>query len=202
MPAKNMRLRKLWCGVIAMTSIMLVLVICHHWVNPWLAFDRNAILHGQIWRLATCHFVHLNLNHFLLDGSGFLLVTLVFQDVLSARLLAIWALVSAPLCGLLLLLDPGLHGYVGLSGILHGWLVIGLVIGFRTAPVLHSIALVLVAAKLLYEHTSLYNAGYLDGLIHGPVYPTAHLYGALVGLLIGLASLMLRHRNWLTPPLP
>jgi rhomboid family GlyGly-CTERM serine protease len=189
--AKDPRLAR-W--VFGLFAIMLVLALAHSWVNPWLAYDRNAVLDGQLWRLLTCHFVHLNLNHFLLDGSGFLLVWWVFQDVLTRRLLAWWLGISAPICGLLLLADPGLQGYVGLSGLLHGWLVIALLAGWRTAPWLHSLALLLVAGKLAYEQSRFYDADYLGNLIHGSVYASAHLDGALTGLGI---MLLLGGWRWL-----
>lgn len=174
---------------IGMSLVMLLLAYFHQQVNPLLAYQREAILDGQLWRLFTAHFVHLNLNHFLLDAAGFLLVCWIFDDVLNSKLLAIWALVSAPLSSLLFLFDGQLHGYVGISGILHGWLVIALIRGLRTNPWLHGIALTLVAAKLAYEQSPFYDAGYLADLIHGQVYATAHLCGALIGVLIGLASL-------------
>ena len=186
--AKDPRLAR-W--VFGLFVLMLALALAHQWVNPWLAYDREAILNGQLWRLLSCHFVHLNLNHFLLDGSGFLLIWWIFQDVLTRKLLWLWLGVSAPVCGLLLLLDPNLHGYVGLSGILHGWLVIALLLGWRSAPLLHSAALLLVTGKLIYEQTGFYDADYLGHLIHGSVYPLAHLYGALTGLgLVILLSLV------------
>ena len=35
----------------------------------WLAFDRQAILAGQVWRLWSGHLVHYSLHHALLDSS-------------------------------------------------------------------------------------------------------------------------------------
>lgn len=178
--------------VIGLSLLMLVLAICHDSVNPWLGYDRLAVLDGQVWRLLTCHFVHLNLNHFLLDDAGFLLVWWIFRDVLTRRLLWWWLAISTPVCGLVLLADSSLYGYVGLSGILHGWLVIALVAGWRTSPLLHGGMLAALAAKLLYEQTPAYDIGYLAHLIHGNVYPLAHLEGALAGLCIALVLCVCR----------
>lgn len=178
--------------VVGLSLLMLLLAICHDSVNPWLGYDREAVLDGQLWRLLTCHFVHLNLNHFLLDDAGFLLVWWIFRDVLTRRLLWWWLAVSTPVCGLVLLADSSLYGYVGLSGILHGWLVIALVAGWRTSPLLHGGMLTALVAKLLYEQTPFYNAHYLDHLINGYVYPLAHLEGALTGLCIALVLCLCR----------
>lgn len=186
--------RLLWASVIGLSLAMLLLAIFHQQVNPQLAYHRQAVLAGQWWRLISCHFVYLNLDHYLLDGAGFLLITYIFRDLLTARLLWIWLAISAPICGLLLLLDPTLVGYVGLSGILHGWLVIALLLGIREMPFLHTVALLAIAAKLIYEQSPGYDAYYLDSVIAAPVYPNAHLYGALIGLAIGLVCLWLQQR--------
>lgn len=180
---------------LALTAVMLLLALGHEQVNPWLAYNREAVMNGQLWRLISAHFVHLNLNHFLLDGAGFVLVSWFFHDVLNNRILLLWLAISAPVCGVLLLLDSQLTGYVGLSGILHGWLVIALVLGFRTGPFLHGLALLILTAKLIHEQTPFYDAGYLADTINGEVYALAHLAGALVGLLIAAGLLLHQHRQ-------
>lgn len=182
--------QKLWVYTLTLTCIMLVIAVFPQSLDPLLAYRRDAVLNGQLWRLVSCHFVHLNSYHFLLDGAGFLLITFIFQDLLTPRHLITWLLVSAPLCGLMLLLDPHLYSYVGLSGILHGWLVLALIVGFRDAPKLHAAILAAIVIKLIYEQTSLYNADYLNQLINGYVYPLAHLYGAVIGLALGLYFLL------------
>lgn len=173
------------CAVLALIMLLLALFDAH--ILPYLAYDREAVLKGQLWRLVTAHFVHLNFNHFLLDSAGFVLVSWFFRDVLNTKLLLLWLGISAPLCGALLTLDSQLTGYVGLSGILHGWLVIALVVGFRTAPLLHSLAIAVITIKLVYEQTAFYDAHYLADTIGGYVYALAHLYGAVIGLFIALA---------------
>lgn len=179
---------KLTFWVLGTFFVMLVLAIFHQQVNPWLAYIRPDVLNGQVWRLVTCHFVHLNLNHFLLDGSGFLLVWWIFRDVLTRQLFWLWAGISAPLCGLMLLLDSSLYSYVGISGILHGWLIIALLAGWKQNKLLHTLALVVVATKLVYEQSPFYNDEYLNGLIHGQVYATAHLDGSVIaiGIMAGV----------------
>src|SRR5699024_7309259 len=92
---------------------------------------------------------------------------------------------GAPLTGLaLLLLDPKLDWYLGLSGLLQGLLVMCLLLGWRGHPRLHSLVLALVAARLIWEQTPGYDSHYLRDWIDGPVYVNAHLSGALGGVLL------------------
>ena len=89
-------------------------------------------------------------------------------------------------------LNPSLDWYVGLSGVLHGLLVAGLVAGYRESPGENLLLLVLIAAKLGYEQW----LGPLPGsesTAGGPVVVNAHLYGALAGAACA-AALRIRVR--------
>lgn len=150
-----------------------------------LRYDRAAIADGEIWRLLTGHIAHLNPAHLLLNLAGLLLVWLLVGGRFS-RLewcLVIAATIAVIDCGFWFL-DPGLGWYVGLSGLLHGLLLAGLVRGFRDAPG-ESIALgLLVILKIAYEQL----AGPLPGSeasAGGPVIVNAHLYGAVGGVIAG-----------------
>ena len=154
-----------------------------------LRLDRPRVLEGELWRLFTGHLVHLGWGHLAMNLAGLALVWLLVGAALSpgrwATVLAVCALGT----GLGLALDPRLHWYVGLSGVLHGLLAAGAVAalrgpGRREAMVL----LALLAAKLAWEQAR----GALPGsaaLAGGPVLVDAHLYGAVWG---GLAGWLLR----------
>ncbi|MEM9492678.1 MAG: rhombosortase, partial [Myxococcota bacterium] len=91
------------------------------------------------------------------------------------------------------LLVPGLTWYVGLSGVLHGLLIAGLICGWRQAPGESGALGVVVAAKLAWEQFG----GALPGsalTAGGPVIVDAHLFGAAGGLVAGaiLAVMTLR----------
>lgn len=79
-----------------MVILMVVLGLAHAWVNPWLGFDRGAIEQGQIWRLLTCHLVHLNHWHMLLNLAGLVLCGYFFTDLLDRARFWSWLL----FCGL------------------------------------------------------------------------------------------------------
>jgi rhomboid family GlyGly-CTERM serine protease len=83
---------------------------------------------------------------------------------------------------------PDLTWYVGLSGLLHGLLVAGLVASLMRPAARHVesfVLAILIVLKLAYEQW----AGALPGsagVAGGAVIVDAHLYGAIGGLVAGL----------------
>lgn len=182
--------------ILALALVLVVLGLAGDWVNPWLRYDRDAIAAGQVWRLISCHLVHLNAWHMAMNLSGFVLCWFFFTDLLTRRVLWLWFGASSVLVGLAFwLLDPQLERYVGLSGVLHGFLVMCLVAGLRGNPVLHTIVLGIVAARLVWEQLPGYDIDYLRAWIAGSVYVNAHLYGSLVGAVLGVGLLAISGRK-------
>ena len=180
--------------ILVLALVLVVLGLAHEWVNPWLNYDRAAVLDGQIWRLVTAHLVHLNAWHMAMNLTGLLLCWFFFTDLFTRRLLWLWLGVSAPVVGAAFVgLDPELTRYVGLSGLLHGLLVLLLVLGWRGNPVLHTVVLAVVAGRLFWEQRPDYDTEYLQAFIDGSVYVNAHLYGALTGLALAAAVLIQRY---------
>jgi rhomboid family GlyGly-CTERM serine protease len=186
--------------VFALAGCLLVLGLAHEWVNPWLRYDRDAIEAGQVWRLVTCHLVHLNLWHMAMNLAGLLLCWFFFTDLMTRRFLWTWLGVSAPAVGLLLFsLDPELGRYVGLSGLLHGLLLMLLIAGWRGNPVLHSVILFVIGGRMVWEQLPGYDTAYLQDLIQGRVYVNAHLYGGLTGLALSPFFVPRRRRTLRAP---
>src|SRR6185369_4054684 len=50
-----------------------------------LRYDRMAIAAGEWWRLITAHFVHIDLEHTLLNVMGFVLMWAIFARDFSPR---------------------------------------------------------------------------------------------------------------------
>lgn len=155
-----------------------------------LCYQRQAMAGGAWWRAFSGHFVHLNLNHALLNSTGALLIAVVLRDEVRA---ADWWRISlaAPFVISLGLWyrQPELVSYVGFSGVLHGLLYFGVLRLMPSAPGLALTVLALLAGRQVWEQTAAYNPDYLRGLIHGRVMPDAHLFGALTGSVFGLWSL-------------
>jgi len=157
-----------------------------------LRYERSAIQAGEVWRLITGNLVHLGWEHLLLNLTGLILIWLLFGQLLSLRQWLIVIAVSCLAVGLgLLLFDPELDWYVGLSGMLHGLFVTGILINLRKGYKLEWLLLLVIIAKLAWEqiHGSMPGTTEIAG---GVVIVNAHLYGAISGIATGL---LLTHKR-------
>ena len=151
-----------------------------------LRFDRIAIDHGQWWRFLGAHFVHLSLAHTLVNVLGLATLALLCPQRLPWTLAlrrVLWLGLGIGLC--LYHLAPAVTDYVGLSGVLHGLFVLGLVPPALRADRYALAALAVLVAKLVAEHV--WGASTAEGaLIGGHVVTQAHLYGAVLALAYGI----------------
>jgi rhomboid family GlyGly-CTERM serine protease len=150
-----------------------------------LRYERDAVAAGQLWRLFTAHFVHLDAGHALLNAAGLVLLWALF-----ARSWRPWQGLIATLASMLAIalgfwfLEPGLRWYVGASGVLLCLCAGGGVAMLRDGDRAGIVAAALLAAKLAWEHWH----GPLP-LEEGPVVTASHLYGAIGGALAGVVFL-------------
>jgi membrane associated rhomboid family serine protease len=79
-------------------------------------------------------------------------------------------------------LNPELYWYVGMSGLLHGLLVAGIVTRLSKIDAETAILLLLLVGKITWEQFSGPVPG-SESTSGGPVIVDAHLYGALGGAL-------------------
>lgn len=152
-----------------------------------LAWDREALSGGQLWRFVSGHLVHLGWSHLALNLAGLALISWIVGRAYSWRGWLYVGLVSIVFMGAgFWFLDPELEWYVGLSGLLHGLLAAGLVAGVVRRETESVVLAVLVLGKLLWEQL----AGPLPGsesASGGAVIVNAHLYGAVGGVLAALS---------------
>ncbi len=155
-----------------------------------LRYDRNLIREGEIWRVVSAHFTHLTWSHLLMNLAGFALVFVFFGNLLNTLNWACFTFFSAILISLVLYLsNPNLIWYVGLSGVLHGLLVLGGLYDYKVRRWESIFFLSIIFTKLLWEQ--IYGA--LPGsedTAGGPVLVDAHFYGAL-SAVIWFTGLML-----------
>jgi rhomboid family GlyGly-CTERM serine protease len=176
-------------GAVALVLLFVALALWPQSVAI-LGYQRVAIAHGQLWRVFSGHFVHLNLAHALLNSTGTLMLAFFMRRDITARdwwtvtLLAPFVISFG-----LWFKQPQLMGYVGFSGVLHGLLYFSIIRVWPKMPVTASLALLLLAGRQIWEQTSAYDPAYLRSLIGGLVMPDAHLFGALTGSALGLWSL-------------
>lgn len=150
-----------------------------------LRYDRPALATGEWWRLLTAHFVHLNLEHAVLNSLGFALLWALFMRDYTPRQWAMIVLASlVAIDAGLWFREPGVVWYVGASGVLHGAMAAGAWAHLRRGEFDGWILATFLVGKVIYEQF----AGampFSTGL--GPVVVSAHFYGALGGLAASLA---------------
>jgi len=166
---------------LAATSLLLALLGTHG--TELLRYQRDAIVAGQWWRLLTGNLVHLGWPHLCLNLAGLALVWLLFHRALSTAAWLTVTLVSSLAVGLgLLMFDPGLSWYVGLSGTLHGLFAAGLVASLNSNQRAEWLLVIVFVAKLTWEQLMGPTPG-TAAIAGGNVIVDAHLYGALAGAL-------------------
>ncbi|HEX2492317.1 MAG TPA: rhombosortase [Steroidobacter sp.] len=169
-------------------------------VRLTLRYEKQAVLEGEYWRLATAHLVHGSTLHLALNSVGLLLIGALFPRDYSPRAWLLIALFSAAAIDVgFVFYEPQLDWYLGFSGVLHGALAAGAIAWLRheSRPLAWALAL-LLAGKLIWEQVrgGLPLAGAL------PVVVDAHLYGALGGAIAaGIVCVGERHWPLRRPPL-
>jgi rhomboid family GlyGly-CTERM serine protease len=172
--------------VVIMTAACIVMVALQAAPLSWqqaLRYDRAAVGSGELWRLVTAHFVHLGWGHLALNLAGLVLGTWLFATDRSPPQWLLATFVAALACGLgLWWFSPDVRSCVGLSGVLHGLMVVGfggwILAGDRWAIGL----LALVVGKMAWEQTG-GSMPWEATLAGGTVITDAHLWGALGGAL-------------------
>lgn len=151
-----------------------------------LQFDRDAILHGQVWRLISGNLVHLSVEHFLLDVGVFLFIGILYEDGLGSSYP--WMLLSTGLIVTTAILIglPNMTIYRGLSGVDSGQVAAVLFMESQTRNrkwyewILIVFAAGTFTLKLVYEWFTgrlFFSTGSLGDL--GVPVPLAHVAGAL-----------------------
>ena len=177
--------KSVWILPGVIVAVAALLAVTGDWGRELLRYDRVAIANGEVWRLLSGHFVHLGWSHFLLNGSGLLLIYYLVASRFTTLQWLIIALVA--IAGIDIgfwIWQPQLIWYVGLSGLLHGFLAAGALDGVRAGQVDYWLIAAFLLIKLTYEQL----VGPLPGseeTTGGNVVVAAHLYGAISGALIG-----------------
>ncbi|WP_394202252.1 rhombosortase [Shewanella waksmanii] len=149
-----------------------------------LNYQRYEIANGEWWRLVTGNFLHTNHWHLLMNLAGMWIITLLHAQFYTAKWLALLFFLLAVLEGLgLYLLFPNLIGYVGLSGILHGFFTFGALKEIQTKMKAGYLLLGGVIAKVAYEQY--FGATEeVSNIINARVATESHLIGVIAGIIV------------------
>jgi rhomboid family GlyGly-CTERM serine protease len=143
----------------------------------------------EFWRLITGHLIHASWAHLGANLVNLLLCRLVFREWLSPKQFIGFVFFSALFISISLWFTSNLQSYVGFSGVFHGLLIYLLLNHWKASPVLFSIALVLLIAKIVNEQLFGASAELVD-FIGIDVAINAHLFGFLSGFIFWLFSVL------------
>ncbi len=163
-------------------------------VFKWLVFDRQAVMHGQFWRVLTGHFVHVGLDHLGWDLLALLILGAIIEKKGAA---AFWKslLFSCSAVSFWLMLGRAeTSQYCGLSGALSGLLAAAVFCRYEATR--NKFFFVVLAAAALKIGLELVLRQPVFAMSVTPV-PEAHLVGLGAGLF---HSFSLIERNAFLPP--
>lgn len=157
-------------------------------------YDRAAIGDGEFWRLLTGNLVHLGWMHLALNVAALLIGIWVFYPARNPIAWATALIVCAVVSSLgLYLFSPEIIWCVGMSGALHGLLMIGAIDWIRQGDRAGWALLAIWSGKLAWEHW--YGAlPFSTETVGSAVVTDAHLWGAVGGLLYVAAEQVYRRR--------
>ncbi len=172
--------------VIIIFSITTIFAFFGNEARQLFQFDIVLQESGQWWRLITANLVHTNLYHWLLNSSGLLLIWWIFHGQLKPLSWLLLLLILAPAhLALLYWIAPDLKIYVGLSGLLHGWLAAAAIFDARGHFWVGYILIIGLIGKVAWEF--FYGASaQVSQLIEARVATEAHLSGLIIGIILGL----------------
>jgi rhomboid family GlyGly-CTERM serine protease len=200
----KLRLWRRWAIPLALGSAGLLVMILGDGVAETLRYQRVAILEGEFWRLLSGHLTHLGWSHLLLNLAGLALIWALVGEYLTFAAWLLLLLSCALFDGIgLLLFNPEVQWYVGLSGVLHGLFLAGSLAGVVSGKRDSLLLVVALIVKLSWEQL----AGPLPGSeasAGGPVVVDAHLYGAVAGGITVALFLLVPgwHRRFFAQPPP
>lgn len=178
--------RSVWLAPLVLMLLLLATELGGEPLRELLRYDRAAIAAGQWWRLLSGNFVHLGWYHWFLNELGLLVLVLLCPERLSLMVLARRVLLIGTAMALCLYaFVPRLQNYVGMSGVIHGLFVLGLLPQVRRRDLVSLGCLVFLLGKLGYEQFA--GAPVSDETaIGGSVITDSHFFGALSALVYAL----------------
>ncbi|WP_157490720.1 rhombosortase [Enterovibrio coralii] len=153
-------------------------------VQQILVWERADILAGQWWRIVTGNLTHTNLAHVAMNLSALAVLTYLHRQYYQMRSMVIMVWSMMLVIGLVMFFAP-FDWYAGLSGVLHGLFVWGVVRDIQNKVPLGWPLLIGAFAKMSYEAYSGGDALTAQIIDAGVAYQ-AHWAGAIVGLLFAL----------------
>jgi len=168
----------------AALALACVVIFALGWSDV-LRFDRPDITSGAWWQLFSAHLAHLSWPHLWMNLAALALTAYVSAQSHSlGHFFSVWILLLLGTGAGLYWFAPDLIRYVGLSGALHGALIVYISDSPFYDRRIRALVVIVILAKVGWEQSPWFddmaNADSIGGRTEG----RAHLYGALTGVLI------------------
>lgn len=177
---------KTWLAPLSLMALLLLTQLLGDTGRAWLRYDRDLIAAGQWWRLLSGNFVHLGWWHLFLNEMGLAVLVLLCPQPLQA---SVWLrrlfFLSVGMSLGLYVWVPTLQSYVGMSGVIHGLFLLGLVPQVLKKDLIALGCLVYLFGKLgweIFAGTPVSD----ETALGGRVVLESHLFGTLAALAYGL----------------
>ncbi len=162
------------------------LIFCFPVMNGWFLYNRELILHGQVWRAWTGHIVHYSPSHFIWNLIIFIAAGCWLEMIRPKSTRWFYVACPAVISASLLVGEPSMERYAGLSGLASGVLIFLAFVQLsenNAEPTWLWVAVFgLVAVKIALETVT--GAPLLVHDFAGfRVVPLAHISGAMCGLI-------------------
>ena len=192
-------------SLISRLPMVTLFIVCTTLITSWwpnlselLAYDRQAIFKGEIWRIMTAPFVHFSIGHL---GWNVLVFGAAGWVIESKKIWGFWilCLFSSLSSGLIFLWAmPELMFYGGLSGLATGAVVYLCLYEVKTTGkerLIWLTILVLIGVKIIIEVTTS-NSLFVHIDTNFQLLPAAHILGYAGAVIVWLWGRFSRGDNW------
>ena len=164
----------------------LSIALSSEFTTAYFRYERSSIIDGELWRLLSAHLVHAGWGHLWINLFALIIIWILFKNFLTTFLWWLFTILSALYISISFFIFMNqLEWYVGLSGVLHSMMVFGAIAGLMHKRKEFILLLIFILAKILFEqfYGSLSSA---IVLADGAVIVNAHMYGVIIGTIIGV----------------
>ncbi|PST88900.1 rhombosortase [Photobacterium jeanii] len=156
-------------------------------IHPWLVWERQLILSGEVWRILTGNLTHTNWSHLVMNAFAFIIITFIFRAHIDVKRYSAVILITSLVIGSAIFASS-MQWYAGFSGVLHGLFGWGAIQDIKAKTKGGRLMLLGLVAKIGWEQ---YFGGSMstESLIDARVATEAHFIGAICGCLLALVQL-------------
>ncbi len=169
-------------------------------------YDREAILRGELWRLITSHFVHFGNMHLIYNLLVFGIIGWIIEYKKYQYLKLLFFLMACSISTTLLVFEPNMIYYGGLSGIACGSIIYCSLLYLHNPPPWRTISILSIIFLLVKISLEIYTNGSLlpywgtQGFI--PV-PLSHIAGSLTAFMLfpltrNIKLIQIEEKTWVS----